>query len=301
MSGSISSGRALPEPFIQARFSELPTELTPWVDCIFVNEPSSSSGACRFSRPPEGVVHIAFLITEASRTSEGRLRADSAKIAIGGPQLRRYEVPFPVHEAIVVRLRHGAAHPMLGVPAHVAADQIVDAEELWGRWARDAVEQIALERSMPRRSTTLLQFLKARIQGAPDVCMGKAAAIVNAHGGNLRSRKLAQVVGYSERQLLRKFQDVLGMRPKEFSRIARINRALREVGHAASWADLATTCGFFDQSHLIGEFQELLGGTPQQFVESLVEPRLLDHDVIAQSASDDRASESRTPLAAVLT
>jgi AraC-like DNA-binding protein len=35
-------------------------------------------------------------------------------------------------------------------------------------------------------------------------------------------------------------------------------------GHVGDWADMAQTCGYFDQSHLIRECRSLSGFTPTE-------------------------------------
>jgi AraC-like DNA-binding protein len=38
---------------------------------------------------------------------------------------------------------------------------------------------------------------------------------------------------------------------------------------AIPWADLATDCGYFDQAHLIKDFREFAGMTPNAFVRRM--------------------------------
>jgi len=55
----------------------------------------------------------------------------------------------------------------------------------------------------------------------------------------------------------------LGLSPKRLLRIERLHRVLaNSQGGSVSWAQLAVTCGFADQAHMIREFQELLGESP---------------------------------------
>jgi AraC-like DNA-binding protein len=60
------------------------------------------------------------------------------------------------------------------------------------------------------------------------------------------------------------------MNPKEYSRIVRFQKALKQMQHQRSkinQADLAYTNGYADQSHLIREFKKLCGYTPLSLLE----------------------------------
>ena len=77
-------------------------------------------------------------------------------------------------------------------------------------------------------------------------------------------RKLAAKLGLSHKQMLARFDSRVGVTPKLASRIFRFQRALvaiNETKTVPDWADLALDCGYYDQPHLIHEFQQLAGLT----------------------------------------
>jgi len=51
----------------------------------------------------------------------------------------------------------------------------------------------------------------------------------------------------------------------------------------SNWAELAVTCGYFDQSHLIKDFREFAGSTPRIFS-------------IQQQDKDYRLKDNHVPL-----
>ena len=77
----------------------------------------------------------------------------------------------------------------------------------------------------------------------------------------------------SEKQFSRVFSDNIGLSPKEFSRIIRIQRALSILQNLPriNFAQLAYDCGYTDQSHMIKEFKQFSGYTPKEFL-SLYNP-----------------------------
>jgi transcriptional regulator GlxA family with amidase domain len=91
---------------------------------------------------------------------------------------------------------------------------------------------------------------------------GLAARIV-ARGGQVTVAELAQNAGVSSRQLERRFLSEVGIGPKLLCRILRFQQVFRAVERNDSgWAAVATDCGYYDQAHLIRDFQQFARQTP---------------------------------------
>ena len=77
--------------------------------------------------------------------------------------------------------------------------------------------------------------------------------------------KLASVLDISERHLSRGFRATFGISPKQYARLARIEKVIAARKSGLGWADVAYACGFTDQAHLIHDFGTIVGGTPAEF------------------------------------
>ena len=73
---------------------------------------------------------------------------------------------------------------------------------------------------------------------------------------------LARTLGLSERSLERRFQIHIGTTPKKYARIVRLRSAIFQRKKLSSWADAAYVAGYYDQSHMINDFKELYGMSP---------------------------------------
>ena len=75
-------------------------------------------------------------------------------------------------------------------------------------------------------------------------------------------------LGISHRHFIKVFGEEVGLTPKAFCRIRRFQEVLRltEGDHRVKWAELALSCGYFDQAHLIGDFQAFSGLTPSAYL-----------------------------------
>ena len=71
------------------------------------------------------------------------------------------------------------------------------------------------------------------------------------------------MLGVSRRQLERKFLSEVGIGPKLLCRILRFQQVFRAMERDdATWAGIAAACGYYDQAHLIRDFQEFARETP---------------------------------------
>ena len=55
---------------------------------------------------------------------------------------------------------------------------------------------------------------------------------------------------------------VIGMPPKTFSSVVRMQRAVRLRARGSNLTAVALGAGYFDQAHFIGDFQKATGSTP---------------------------------------
>ena len=114
----------------------------------------------------------------------------------------------------------------------------------------------------------------------------KIALKMFAMGGNGASvRDVSQELGFSQRRFIQMFNSHVGLTPKVFCRIQRFQRArvLAEKLKTPDWAELAVACGYFDQSHLIKDFQEFAGSTPRSYS-------------VQQHHKDARLKDNHVPL-----
>jgi AraC-like DNA-binding protein len=93
---------------------------------------------------------------------------------------------------------------------------------------------------------------------------GLAASVVRRQG-RATVDAMARAAGVSRQHLSREFRERIGIPPKLYSRLARFQSGLVCAGSHArvDWARAALDLGYVDQSHMIAEFREFGGLTPQ--------------------------------------
>ncbi|MDQ7957164.1 MAG: AraC family transcriptional regulator [Pseudomonadota bacterium] len=171
-----------------------------------------------------------------------------------------------------ITLRPGASLALFGIPAHALADRVVDWELLVA----------ARHRSLPRRwqeahgETTPARLVLSTLQGlmcpADPLPLGQAlqaAALLRTTASPPpRIADVAAAVGLGERRLQQVFRAQFGLSPRSWRRLARLHACLLRLRGAGAprWSELALESGFYDQAHLVREFQALCGLTPGQFL-----------------------------------
>ena len=90
---------------------------------------------------------------------------------------------------------------------------------------------------------------------------------------SIRSGRMAEAIGYSERHCRKKFKDRFGIPPKQYSSIIRFQNTLKSLlsGSYEDMSSLALERGYFDQSHLIRDFKRYTNFSPETYLKKHAE------------------------------
>ncbi|GAA1957590.1 helix-turn-helix domain-containing protein [Kitasatospora viridis] len=162
------------------------------------------------------------------------------------------------------------ARALFGLPAGELASGDYSAEEVLGRWATEGQERLCAAADWPGRFRAVDRWLlqRAAEAAAPPPEVVRAWRLLLAGRGLGTAASLAAEVGWSTRHLAARFNTEIGLTPKAAARVIRFDRARRLLGTpaAATLADLAADCGYFDQAHLAREFNALAGCPPTRYL-----------------------------------
>ena len=156
-----------------------------------------------------------------------------------------------------VRFRPGAGGPALGVPLSELRDRRIAISEL-GLDPREELHGEADPRAVPR----VLQAAAARLVVARPPDAAVQAAVSRLLDPTQQVGALAADLGFSERQLRRRFLASVGYGPKILQRVLRLRRFL--VCERRELARAALEAGYADQAHLARECLRLTGLSPSR-------------------------------------
>jgi AraC-like DNA-binding protein len=166
-------------------------------------------------------------------------------------------------------LRPFALKQLFRIDPSVMVNRDHEGESVFGRgvaelWLKLAERSSFLERVRVAEEY-LLPFASRALARTP--IMLSAQHIIR-HMGATRIEKVANYTALSLRQYERRFADEIGMSPKLFARITRFQIALdvKRIAPHRSWLSVAHELGYFDQMHMIRDFQSLGGDSPVQVI-----------------------------------
>ena len=248
-----------------------PSDLRRHVQCVWELRDEAPDHAIQVVYPDGRCELLAELATPLRfHAADGRIRADQALCFAGqqrGPI--RLQASGPVH-CLGVRLTAGCSGLVAGARLPALRDAAPDLHDLDGPFASafgSAARGFAQTRS-PEPLWNLLRGICSRF--GPDPLVERAAALFDAHDGELRVVDMARRLGVSPRTLQMRFLHAVGMTPKEYARVRRLQALLHTLdAEQAAIADAAARHGYSDQAHATRDLQRWTGTTPARLVRAL--------------------------------
>lgn len=261
---------------MRASYREYPPcpALQPYVQCYWSREARSAAPGAALNRVlPDGCMDIVFSFGDRWTGSTGRKMRDGRP---GGVAVGTMTLPLLVHpghreEFFGIRFRPGRAPAFLGLPASECTDDAIPLAETWGREGA-ALEQRLAEACGPQARVALMEGeLQRRLARAapPDCYVDAVVGLMARHYGVVSVARACEYAGITRQHLARRFERHVGIPPKLFSRVIRFQSLLKRVERAnpVSWSSLAADAGYYDQAHLIADFRQFTGLTPEAFLQ----------------------------------
>jgi AraC-like DNA-binding protein len=181
---------------------------------------------------------------------------------------------------LCVYLTPWAAYRLLNRPMDELTDRVVDLEDV----APELPSQLADRLAAPPRpwqavasAGRWLSELVRRGRPYAEVVLG-AWRTMHRRGGTVPIGAVATQAGLSERHLETRFREQIGLPPKRYARILRVQRACGLLAGGVSVVDTAIACGYYDQAHLCREFKNVIGRSPSAFSRSSLDLLLVRAD-----------------------
>lgn len=177
-----------------------------------------------------------------------------------------------------IRLLIAVLHPfaaslLLKIPANKLKNQILSLDTFRSTDVHSLPEQLEGISTFAGKISLIENWLLG-ISGADFrgvSLVAEAVGLIHSAHGLLTVAQMASILRVHERQVQRVFEHQVGISPKRYAGITRIQyflKLLRTKEHDTPLAGLAYEGGFYDQAHLIRELKNVSGLTPTQYIHS---------------------------------
>lgn len=228
-----------------------------------------------FSFPtPQTMPDEYTVLPSASSTLTMCVGDDGVRIALRGVDTKALRVGAHANKLkllVLIEFMPGGMRPFLPVDQWELADSSFTMDELDGS-LKAALEREPMEAGSVAALVAALDgiFLSRLREHDADVRIAAMLRHICLRHGSVDAQGLSSTFNYSTKQLRRLFRHHVGVSPKTFSRIVRVNHALRRMQrHPQSFADVALEAGYFDQPHMIHDFKRICGVAPQTYLQNM--------------------------------
>lgn len=252
-----------------------PEDLRRYVQCLWLLRDDAPDDEVQVIYPDGRCELLAeFGVPLRLHGPDGELRADQP-FCFAAQQLGpiRLQATGPVH-CLGVRLAAAGSALIAGSRLPELRDSAVDLHLLDDVFAGQFIT-VARIFAETRQAGPLWELLRSRcIPLELDAVAEQAVDRLDRADGNLRINDLARHLGGSLRTLQTRFLDAVGMTPKEYARVRRLQALLRalDAEHAVI-ADAALDHGYSDQAHATRDLTRWTGITPARLLRALRDNR----------------------------
>jgi AraC-like DNA-binding protein len=272
---------------VQMKEYEPVDSLKPFVEFFWEAE-FNRKGSTRLHQHviPNGYVEMIIHLTDLHcDLNSGGEWGQSPDYTIIGVYTRPYDVHFRDRVRVFgIRFKPEGFFNIFGVPSSEFSGKFKDMEDIMGIDFSDFCCRL---RELPMTSQKLLLTEKYLINNLEKRrihldYVNRAAEIIRQAKGFMRIGDLSDQVYKSTRQLEREFKRKIGISPKLYMRISRMNEVHRllEKNLELDFTKVTYACGYADQAHFIKDFKNFTGEKPTLFVKKrnqyIVNARMAD-------------------------
>lgn len=237
--------------------------LNNWISNYTITFPSEGMMSDKYAVIPHGCATLVFSF-DGTNFFSNLFGPATKPICVGG-EANRFRFLF------IVEFQPAGYYAFSGMPQNELTDTAIAFEtvnpvlnRLMTQQMETAVDIHTLVTEMDR---LFLVHLKTAFYRAE---FSLANQMIVKSGGAISVKELSQNVFYSERHLGRIFGEYIGVNIKSFSRLVRVNKAIRLLRQSHfSITQTYLQTGYYDMPHFIHDFKSICGITPQEYGDNL--------------------------------
>ncbi|WP_026473740.1 helix-turn-helix domain-containing protein [Alkaliflexus imshenetskii] len=253
------------------------SELAPFIRYYWTLDVCSPSGLSHVQRIiPTGCPELLFYLrNEPVYHRNGK--TESANAYLCGQQTDFYDVEVNgTNEMVSVVFQPWGIRSFFDFPAVELWNQSVPLELILKDESAEIEDRLSSSKSRVEQIGIIESWLLRRLDDKPRHNIRRLSAAMHKLSktdGLATVDEMASVSCLSRKQMERVFADVVGLLPKRYLRIIRLQRSLHQFQESPrlSITEVAIDSGYYDQSHMIDEYKKFTGYTPGELL-NICEP-----------------------------
>lgn len=171
-------------------------------------------------------------------------------------------------EMMVVVLQPFGLYHLFNIPPSEIGQQGIALKELFGKEADLLFEQVINANNISKKIAVFETVIKKLITNALPADIEKIVGHISAEKGQLNMAALSAYTGWHERKLERCFATHIGISPKKYTDIVRLQSFIKQLKTSRNLTAASHAAGYYDQPHLIRTFRKHTGLTPSQYLHA---------------------------------
>jgi AraC-like DNA-binding protein len=256
-------------------YTEIPpcNALQPYVECYWiVKNTSQTLDAHKDKVLPYGYPEVGFVYGDGFSFSVGEHAEERVpECFLAGQFCQPYFLCNKGKSGMTtIKFKPAGLYELLRVPMKEFTNKVVDFASIAGAEASLWANQVVEAPSNFQRVKLIENFLLNKLHLAQTgmAVMQLVVDLIINKFGNVTVKELACKLNISDRQLERRFLEVVGVSPKLFARMIRMNYVFKLLrsNPDLKWQDIIYLCGYYDQAHFIRDFKCFAGESPKVFM-----------------------------------
>jgi AraC-like DNA-binding protein len=249
------------------------SELSPYVELFWTGDFNFNSTDLLSQRViPYGYVELIIHLTDSHcELLQGSNFSPSPDYTLIGLFTEPYDIQFRENVKVFgIRFKPEGIYHAFGFPASEMHQSFEDMDNIEGKNFRNFTSKLREVKTVSEMILLAEKYLLKNINSSKLnlYYLNHAAEIIRNKNGILSMNELASMVYIGARQLEREFKQKLGISPKRYMRIARLNEVNRKIinGDRVDLTDLSYSTGYSDQAHFTRDFKHFTGESPMVFI-----------------------------------
>ncbi len=241
-------------------------ELAPFIELYLVFEDEGTLANLPLNIVPNGLPEIAVHYGDHCESHLNRPGEVEGGYLYGPHTGPGYFMARGRIKCLCVLFKPFGAYRIFGIPQVEMRNYAINLDALCGAEGGDFIERVNLASSPGQRAVIADWFFIGQLRKSKErpPVVEDALDLILRSRGSIKIRDLCSRLDINIKTLERGFKHALGLTPKEFASIIRVNDAYRlmKSNPRGDIQEVVFKCGYYDQAHLINDFRSFTRLTP---------------------------------------